>query len=130
MYWLLFKHQRTFKVPLTNSDIYERLVKWYRRISLSTSQTVKYSEKDNHTFESTLQLNIKSENDLIRIEFNLTIYYDSTFYKTTFEDFYIYYATDPEHSRRTALQTETEWNIVKKYVDNVQNSIYKNVMIG
>jgi len=128
MYWLLFKHQRTFKVPLTKMDIYERLVKWYKRIALSASQTVKYSEKNTNTFESNIQLNIKSEENLIRIEFNLTVYYDSTFYKTTFEDFYIYYVTDPGHSKRTALQTETEWNIVKKYVDRVQNSIYQNVM--
>ena len=129
MYWLLFKHQRTFKVPLTKVDIYERLAKWFKRISASSSQTVKYEEKDNNTFESTIMLNIKSEEDLIQVEFNLTIFYDSTYYKTTFEDFYIYYATNPGKSQRTALQTENEWNIVKKYVENVQNSIYKNVMV-
>ena len=128
MYWLLFKHQRTFKVPLTKTDIYDRLLNWFKRISASASQSVTYSEKDTSTFESTIKLNIKAEDDLIQIEFNLTIYYESTFYKTTFEDFYIYYSTQPGSSTRTALHTENEWNIVKKYVNNVQNSLYKNVM--
>ena len=128
MYWLLFKHQRTFKVPLTNTDIYERLLKWFRRISASSAQDVRYEDKDSNTIESNIKLHIKSEDELIQVEFNLTIFYDSTYYKTTFEDFYIYYQTKPGYSQRTALQTENEWNIVKKYVENVQNSIYKNVM--
>ena len=127
MYWLLFKHQRTFKVPLTKTDIYERLINWFKRISASSSQSVNYSELNTNTFESTIKLNLKSE-DLIQIEFSLTIFYDSTYYKTTFEDFYIYYSTKPGDTQRTALQTENEWIIVKKYVENIQNSIYKNVM--
>ena len=73
--------------------------------------------------------NIKSAENLIQVEFNLTIFFDSTYYKTTFEDFYIYYGTNPGQSQRTALQTENEWTIVKKYVENVQNSIYKNIVI-
>ena len=85
MYWLLFKHQRTFKVPLTKTDIYERLINWFKRISASSSQSVNYSELNTNTFESTIKLNLKSE-DLIQIEFSLTIFYDSTYYKTTFED--------------------------------------------
>lgn len=128
MYWLLFKHQRTFKVPLKQEDIYERLLKWFKRVSASASQTVKYEEKDENTFESNIKLNIKSRGELLQVEFNLTISFDSTFYKTTFEDFYIYYLTQPGHSKRTAMQTEQEWTIMKKYVENVQNSIYKNVM--
>ena len=128
MYWLLFKHQRTFKVPLTGADIYERLLKWFKRISASSSQDVKYHEIDNNTFESTIKLHIKSEDELIQIEFNLTVYFDSTYYKTTFEDFYIYYQTTAGQSQRTAMQTENEWIIIKKYVDNVQNSIYRNIM--
>lgn len=128
MYWLLFKHQRTFKVPLAKTDIYDRLLTWFKRISASSSQSVTYSEKDTSTFESTIKLNIKAEQDLIQIEFNLTIYYQSTFYKTIFEDFYIYYSAQPGSSTRTALQTENEWNIIKKYVNNVQNNLYKNVM--
>lgn len=131
MYWLLFKHQRTFKVPLTKTDIYERLLKWFKRISASASQTVKYTEKDINTFESTIKLNIKDNDHLIQIEFTLTVFFDSTYYKTTFEDFYIYYPTKEEGSfQRTTIQTENEWNMVKKYVDNVQNSLYKNIVIG
>jgi len=128
MYWLLFKHQRTFKVPLTSADIYERLLKWFKRIAASSSQDVKYQEKDSNTFESNIKLHIKSDDELIQVEFNLTIFFESTFYKTTFEDFYIYYQTKPGQSQRSALQTENEWSIIKKYVDNVQNSIYRNVM--
>ena len=128
MYWLLFKHQRTFKVPLTQTDIYERLSKWYRRISASSSQDVNYHEKDNNTIESNIKLHIKSNEELIQVEFNLTIFFESTYYKTTFEDFYIYYATGTGESKRTALQTENEWSLLQKYVNNVQNSIYQNVM--
>ena len=128
MYWLLFKHQRTFKVPLTQADIYERLSKWFKRISASASQTVKYEETSPNIFESNIKLNIKSRQDLIQIEFNLTITFDSTYYKTTFEDFYIYYLTEPGQSKRTAMHSDEEWAIMKKYVENVQNSIYKNVL--
>lgn len=128
MYWLLFKHQRTFKVPLTNTDIYERLASWFKRISVSSAQDVKYTETDTNTFESTIKLHLKSKEDISQIEFNLTIFFDSTFYKTTFEDFYIYYSDKPGSSQRTALQTENEWLTIKKYVENIQNSIYQNVM--
>jgi hypothetical protein len=130
MYWLLFKYQRNFNVPLKQDAIYRRCLTWLKAPSGKLDKQDVHSDLNHLMLTALLKIKIDATEYVLHSEFKLTIECLEMQYRIIMEDFtFSYYDTDSLKTIKFKMESEDEWNVIQPYVEKISDNLFKYVSL-
>lgn len=130
MYWLLFKYQRNFAVPLDQETIYKRSLTWLRAPAGTLTKEDVFSDPANFRLNAKLKVKIDATEYVLHNEFKFAIECFNQKYRITIEDFtFSYYDTSALKTIKFKMESEDEWNLIKPYIEKIAENLYKYISL-
>jgi len=129
MYWLLIKQQKVFKVPLKKEDIFTKCLNWIKNADDLMHHKIESENPLTGVIKGKIFIKIQITDHQIPVEFNVRIECKDSEFRTIFDEFYLYYLdTNFLPTKKQNLENQSQWDVIKPHLENVENNIYQSVM--